>query len=125
SFFTLVFTAGHATQEVEDYEEDRHNGIRTNAVAFGKTAVFIAAFVGFAFAYGDLAGLSLCGVLPPRLWVMAMTLFPLHCYWSFVGLRTGLNPDGVRRLRNRYRVLFLLIGIAIASGVIWESSIHH
>lgn len=124
SFFTLVFTAGHATQEVEDYEDDRLNGIRTNAVVFGKTAVFTAAFVGFVFAYGDLAWLSLYGSLPPRLWLMAAALFPLHCYWSLVAWRTGLNPDDVRRLRNRYRVLFILIGIAIASGVIWDSSMH-
>jgi 4-hydroxybenzoate polyprenyltransferase len=120
SFFTLVFTAGHATQEVQDYEEDRRNDIRTNAVVFGKTAVFIAAFIGFVFAYGDLALLSLCGVLSPRLWLMAAALFPLHCYWSLDALRTGLCPEGVRRLRNRYRVLFLLIGMAIVSGIIYE-----
>lgn len=124
SFFTLVFTAGHATQEAEDCEEDRLNGIRTNAVVFGKTAVFIAAFVGFVFAYGDLAWLSLYGFLPPRLWLMAAALFPLHSYWSLAAWRTGLNPDGIRRLRNRYRALFILIGIAIASGIIWDSSMH-
>jgi len=124
SFFTLVFTAGHATQEVEDFEEDRLNGIRTNAVVFGKTAIFIAAFVGFVLAYGDLAWLSLCGMLPSRLWLMALALFPLHCHWSRKAWRAGLCPADVRRLRNRYRVLFLLIGIAIASGIIWDSSIH-
>lgn len=123
SFLTLVFTAGHATQEVQDYEQDRLNGIRTNAVVFGKTAVFIAAFVGFVFAYGDLAWLSLYGVLPPRLWLMAVILFPLHCHWSLKAWRAGLHSDDVRRLRNRYRVLFLIIGIAIASGIIWNSSI--
>jgi 4-hydroxybenzoate polyprenyltransferase len=120
SFFTLVFTAGHATQEVQDYEEDRANHIRTNAVVFGKTAVFIVALVGFAFAYGDFALLSLYGILPPRLWLIAVALFPLHCHWSLHALRGGLCPDGVRRLRDRYRVLFLLIGLAIASGTSWE-----
>lgn len=120
SFFTVVFTAGHATQEVQDYEEDRLNGIRTNAVVFGKTAVFIAAFIGFAFAYGDLALLSLYGALPPRLWLIAVALFPLHCHWSLNAWRTGLHPDGMGRLRNRYRVLFILIGMAIAAGIIYE-----
>jgi 4-hydroxybenzoate polyprenyltransferase len=117
SFFALVFTAGHATQEVQDYEDDRLMGIRTNAVVFGKTAVFIAAFIGFACAYGDFAWLSLSGILPPRLWLMAVALFPLHCYWSLDALRTGLDPDRLRRLRNCYRVLFILIGMAIASGL--------
>ena len=117
TFFTLVFTAGHATQEVQDYEDDRLMGIRTNAVAFGKTAVFIAAFIGFAFAYADFVLLSLSGILPPRLWLMAVALFPLHCHCSLDALRTGLGPDRLQRLRNGYRVLFILIGMAIASGL--------
>jgi len=125
SFFTLVFTAGHAMQEVQDYEEDRCNDIRTNAVVFGKNAVFIAAFIGFVFAYGDLVLLSLYGALPPRVWLIAGALFPLHCHWSLYALRAGLCPDDVGRLRNRYRVLFLLIGMAIALGIIWDSNIHH
>jgi len=117
SFFALVFTAGHATQEVQHYEDDRLNGIRTSAVVYGKAAVFIAAFVCFAFAYGDFALLSLSGILPPRLWLMAAVIFPLHCHWSLNTLQTGLDPDRLRRLRNGYRVLFILIGIAIALGL--------
>jgi 4-hydroxybenzoate polyprenyltransferase len=35
-FFGLVFTAGHFTHEARDREGDLLNGIRTNAVAFGK-----------------------------------------------------------------------------------------
>lgn len=117
SFFTLVFTAGHATQEVQDYEQDRLNGIRTNAVEFGKAAVFIAAFVCFTLAYADFALLSFSGILPPCLWLIAAVLFPLHCRWSLDALRAGLDPDRLRRLRNSYRVLFILIGAAIASGL--------
>jgi 4-hydroxybenzoate polyprenyltransferase len=117
SFFTLVFTAGHATQEVQDYEDDRLKGIRTNAVVFGKTPVFIAALVFFALAYGDFALLSIFGILPLRLWLVAAALFPLHCHWSFGALRSGLTPDRVQRLRNGYRVLFILIGMAIALGL--------
>ena len=117
SFFTLVFTAGHATQEVQDYEDDRLKGIRTNAVVFGKTPVFIAAFVCFALAYGDFALLSISGILPPRLWLVAGVLFPIHCHWSLDALRTGLTPGRLCRLRNGYRVLFLLIGMAIALGL--------
>jgi 4-hydroxybenzoate polyprenyltransferase len=117
SFFALVFTAGHATQEVQHYEDDRLKGTRTNAVVFGKTAVFIAAFVCFTLAYADFVLLSLSGVLPLHLWLIAALLFPLHCYWSVKVLRTGLGHDRLRRLRNCYRVLFILIGIAIASGL--------
>lgn len=117
SFFTLVFTAGHATQEVQHYEDDRLKCIHTNAVVFGKTTVFIAAFLCFTLAYADFVLLSIYGVLSPHLWLIAALLFPLHCYWSVKALRASLSHDRLRRLRNCYRVLFILIGIAIASGL--------
>ena len=41
-FFALIFMAGHANQEVQDQDVLIRKGrIRTNAVVFGKTAVFL------------------------------------------------------------------------------------
>jgi len=116
SFFAVVFTAGHATQEVQDYEVDRLKGIRTNAVVFGKIPVFIASFAGFALAYGDLLWLSLAGILQHRLWPLPAMLFPLQAYWSIEALRRNLGHDCVMRLRSRYRVLFAIIGLGIVSS---------
>src|SRR6185312_7438549 len=54
-FFGLVFTAGHFTHEARDHDVDRVNGIRTNAVAFGKKQSFVAGLVLFTLAYAFLA----------------------------------------------------------------------
>ncbi|HWA88105.1 MAG TPA: UbiA family prenyltransferase [Opitutus sp.] len=113
SFFALVFTAGHATQEVQDYDDDRRRGIRTNAVVFGKKRVFIAACAGFALAYGDVLWLSLSGVMPAVLAWLPPVLLPLQIYWSLDALRNGLDRESVRRVRNRYRALFAVIGAAM------------
>src|SRR5260370_254940 len=50
-FFALTFAAGHLNHEVRDFELDRKNNARTNAVAFGKRATFIAGLIVFSCAY--------------------------------------------------------------------------
>ena len=112
-FFGLVFMAGHAIQEVQDYDADRIGGIRTNAVVFGKTAGFRAGLAGFATAYGYLLILASTGVVSITLGWLALGLFPLHLFWSLQALRGGLTGEGIRRLRLRYRVLFALLGAAM------------
>ena len=115
SFFALTFTAGHFAQEVQDYEGDRSRGVRTNAVVFGKTTVFVASFVLFTLAYASLLWLSLAGIMPRRLWIFPLLLFPLHCYWSLDVLLRGLSHDRVARFRGRYQALFALIGLGMIS----------
>ncbi|HEY6070927.1 MAG TPA: UbiA family prenyltransferase, partial [Chthoniobacterales bacterium] len=50
-FFALTFTAGHLNHEVRDFEFDCKTNARTNAVAFGKYAVFLAGLIVFTLAY--------------------------------------------------------------------------
>jgi 4-hydroxybenzoate polyprenyltransferase len=114
-FFALIFTAGHATQEVQDYDADRLFGIRTNAVVFGKRPVFIAALIGFTFAYGYLAYLALAGIVPTRLGLLSLILFPLHLFWSVKTLHRGLTFERLIQFRIRYRMLFALMGLAMIS----------
>jgi 4-hydroxybenzoate polyprenyltransferase len=117
-FFALVFTAGHATQEVQDYESDLASGVRTNAVAFGKRAVFLAAFTCFAIAFLYL-GFAVTGIVPARLGFSAL-LFPLQAAWTFDVLHSGLAREKLVWLRSRYRMAFGLIGLNIISLVIWR-----
>lgn len=117
SFFALTFTAGHATQEVQDCDADRARGIRTNAAVFGKKTVFIAACIGFALAYGDLLWLALGGMLPRALALLPPVLVPLQLYWSLSVLRGGLKTGDVGRLRDRYRALFAVIGAGMVATV--------
>jgi len=111
-FFGLVFTAGHFTHETRDHDADLLNGIRTNAVAFGKTGSFVAGLVLFVAAYGLLATLAVLGIVPFVL-VFAAALIPAHLFASFQAIRAGLTFGALRRLQQCYRVFFGLIGIVM------------
>ena len=112
-FFALTFTAGHLNQEVRDYEGDRLNGVLTNAVAFGRTAAFVAGFLGFTLAYGDLVVLAHAGLVPTPLGTVPLVLYPLHVFWSARTLRAGLSFENVSRFQSRYRMLYALIGLTM------------
>jgi 4-hydroxybenzoate polyprenyltransferase len=118
-FFALAFVAGHLTQEVRDHEGDRLNGIKTNAVIFGKTTTFAAGLAVFTFAYGYLAVLAARAIVPRALVALAI-LYPLHLYWSLATLRSGLTFESVRRLQTRYRALYTIIGIAMLAALLLE-----
>ena len=114
-FFALTFTAGHLNQEVRDYEGDRLNGIRTNAVVFGKHAAFAAGFVLFSLAYADLFVLASARIVPAALGLLPIVLYPIHVFWSVTTLRAGLSFAGVSRFQRRYRMLYALIGAAMVA----------
>jgi len=111
-FFALVFTAGHLTHEARDCEGDRLNGIRTNAVAFGRKQNFLAGLALFTAAYALLIALAAGGALP-RVLILAAVLYPVHVFVSLRALRTGLNFESLSRLQRYYRILYALIGFAI------------
>jgi 4-hydroxybenzoate polyprenyltransferase len=117
-YFALTFTAGHLNQEVRDHDGDRLNGVRTNAVAFGKTAAFAAGLVLFTVAYADLFFLAYRGIVPTPLAALPSVLYPLHVWWSFTTWRGGLNFASVSRFQNRYRMLYALIGVAMVAALL-------
>lgn len=112
-FFALTFTAGHLNQEVRDHDGDRLNGIRTNAVAFGKRAAFVAGFVLFTVAYADLFGLAYAGLVPAGLAALPAVLYPVHVVCTVTTWRAGLTFANVSRFQNRYRLLYAAIGVAM------------
>jgi len=114
-FFGLVFAAGHLNQEVRDYDGDLVNGIRTNAVAFGRRRAFLASLATFTAAYAMLTGLAAFGVLPKLLlWSPAAWL--LHVAWSWRALQRGLSFETAEWMQRRYRWLFALIGLVMLAG---------
>ncbi len=119
-FFALVFVAGHLTQEVRDHDGDRLNGIKTNAVIFGKTATFAAGLAVFTLAYAYLVVLAAGAVVPRALAALAV-LYPLHLYWSLATFRAGLTFESIRRLQARYRALYAIIGIAMLAALLLAS----
>ncbi len=116
-FFAAIFSAGHLTHEVRDFEADLRNGIKTNAVKFGKARSFIAGFVLFTFADALLIVLATRGTVPHGL-VLVAGLYPLHFYWSLRAMREGLTFESVRRLQVRYRVLYAGIGAIMVISVL-------
>lgn len=118
TFFALVFTAGHLTQEIRDCTSDAVSGIRTNAVAFGSRLTFAASLALFTAAQVLLLVLALTGVLPRPL-AAVIAFYPLHLHWSLETLREGLTYARVSRLQVQYRALYALIGVAMVV-VLWR-----
>ena len=108
--FGLVFAAGHLNQEVRDYEGDLLNGIRTNAVAFGRRRTFLASLFTFTAAYAMLTGLAALDVLP-RLLLWSPVAWLVHVAWAARALRRGLDFETAVWMQVRYRGLFALIGM--------------
>ena len=114
-FFGLVFAAGHLNQEVRDYQGDLLNGIRTNAVAFGRRPAFLASLLAFTAAYAMLVGLAVLGILP-RLLLWSPLAWLLQIAWARQAWRRGLDFETAEWMQRRYRWLFALIGIVMLAG---------
>jgi 4-hydroxybenzoate polyprenyltransferase len=112
TFFAVTFTAGHLTQEIRDYDGDVGNGIRTNAVIFGKRRTFAASLALFTLSQALLVVLALQGSVP-RIVILLVALCPLHLRWSMQALAGGLTHAGIRRLQTRYRALYAVIGVVL------------
>jgi 4-hydroxybenzoate polyprenyltransferase len=112
-FFALTFAAGHLNHEVRDFDLDQKNRARTNAVAFGKRATFVAGLILFTCAYLCLFLLGLFRLVPRPLSFLAAAFYLLHLYWSLRALRSQLNPDILDRFQVQYRSLYAVIGIGM------------
>lgn len=113
-FFALTFTAGHLNHEVRDFDLDLKNNARTNAVAFGKRATFIAGLIVFTLAYLCLFLLSSFHFVSGAVGFLPVVFYPLHLFWSLRALRAGLRPEVLHRFQIQYRSLYAVIGILMA-----------
>lgn len=122
-FFGLSFAAGHLNQEVRDFDGDAGNGIRTNAVVFGRKPTFLAGLAAFTAAYVLLAALAATGAGAVPRWVggLAMLLYMVHLVFSRRALAGGLTFAAMRRLQARYRVLYGVIGAAMLAAFLAQT----
>lgn len=116
SIFATIFTAGHLTQEVRDFEPDLQNGIKTNAVVFGHKNSFIAGFLLFTFAKVMLILLAIKSTIPYAIVLVGLAI-PLHFYWSLQAINQGLTGVCVRQFQRRYRLLYASIGAIMVISV--------
>jgi lycopene elongase/hydratase (dihydrobisanhydrobacterioruberin-forming) len=119
-FFALTFAAGHLNHEVRDFELDQKNNARTNAVAFGKRATFIAGLVLFTAAYLCLFLLGRVQFVPRPLSVIAALSYLLHLYWSLRVLRSQFPPEIVDRFQIQYRALYAVIGLSMLCFLVYK-----
>ncbi len=112
-FFALTFAAGHLNHEVRDFELDQRNNARTNAVAFGKRATFIAGLIVFSCAYVWLFLLAWFALVPRPLMFVALLFYPLHLWWSVRVLSAQFRVEAVHRFQTQYRALYALIGLTM------------
>lgn len=119
TFFALTFAAGHLVQEVRDHDGDLRSGIRTNAVAFGRTRAFAASLALFTLSQGWLLALALSGLLPRALAGLAV-LYPLQLRWSLAAMNSGLTQASLGRFQTRYRALYATIGLAMVMALSME-----
>jgi 4-hydroxybenzoate polyprenyltransferase len=114
TFFGVTFAAGHLTQELRDYEADVLNGIRTNAVSFGRRRTLIASLALFTISQFVLFVLAVQGTVPRALAGLVL-LYPFHLRWSLQALSEGLTPASITGLQARYRGLYAIIGVAMVT----------
>ncbi|MHC4148279.1 MAG: UbiA family prenyltransferase [Planctomycetota bacterium] len=116
-FFALTFTAGHLTQEVQDYRGDRLNGTLTSAVKFGKDRVFVASQIIFLLAFVHFTLLAFSGLVPRPLVLVAL-LYPFILFASVRTFQAGLTFENLSRFRTYYRALYALIGLAMMAFIV-------
>jgi 4-hydroxybenzoate polyprenyltransferase len=120
-YFGLIFAAGHLSQEVADHDADRRSGLRTAAVRVGPRRAFVASFALFTLSVGLALALGLGGIAPPLLAVATAAVYPFHGLSFWRTLRAGLTFQAVDRYRTRYRLLYALVGLAVALSLPWRS----
>ncbi len=117
-YFSLVFSAGHLNHEVKDHDPDRAAGLLTNAVVFGPERMFSIAFGVFTFAFVYLLVLAVAAVLPWRLALPYLAIYPFH-YVLHRRATTGGWRGYDRTYQMIYRALFLLAGLVLVLTQFW------
>lgn len=111
-YFGIIITAGHLTQEVQDYDDDRLAGVRTNAVQFGQNRMFVLSFALFGLSFLYLIWLAQAGLVPPDVKYLVV-LYPVYAVWAIRVSQAGLARRDVKKLRNKYAMLFALVVLIV------------
>jgi len=118
-YFGLVLSAGHYSNEIEDFQSDLRAGIRTNAIAFGQRRVFRVGL--FLFLLSSLYLMVLAGVgwIPPA---MAGVGGVLTLAWvvQIIRFRRWQGGDPIHAFRHFYRILYAGLSLLLVAWLLWE-----
>ncbi|NOR87091.1 MAG: hypothetical protein GQ527_05730, partial [Bacteroidales bacterium] len=110
--FGFFLAGGHIMQEIQDFEGDHANHIKTTAYLLGKkVSLFIAIgfFVSAHFFFYYLIDINLH---PNILWLNILTLLTVILF-AFITLRKGLNFKNVFHYRKQYRLVYIIYGFIL------------
>ena len=119
-FFGIIYAGGHLNHEISDLESDQKSGIQTNSKIFGKKNSFIASFILFSISFLYIFTLVLLNLLPSFLLIGILVFYPLYVFSFLKTLKSNLDYKSMIEFRRRYRTIFLLWGVFIASTIIFN-----
>jgi 4-hydroxybenzoate polyprenyltransferase len=118
-YWGLVLSAGHFSNEIEDFQNDAQARIRTNAIAFGQRLVFRLGLALFLLASLYFLGLAWAGILPRSFaWIGA----GLAGAWAIQTFRYRhwQAGDPIRPFRSFYRAVYALTSFLILFLLLWQ-----
>lgn len=121
-WFGLVFAAGHLHHEVLDLAADQAAGNRTLAVRRGARLVLWLGFSLFASAATWSWWLALTGRTAPWWGWAQLGMFLAYAIGFAHFTRGRPDPEGVRRLRRLYRMVYLAGG-ALLLATSWHGGV--
>jgi 4-hydroxybenzoate polyprenyltransferase len=110
-FFALLFTGGHLNHELRDFEADRDNGYKTNAVTWGKYRAFLAAIGVFTVAHIYFIVLGLYGFIDFELVIPATAVYPAYLVLAIYTLKKGISFEYMDKFRTKYRIFYGALGL--------------
>ncbi len=114
--FGIFLSAGHLFQEIQDFEGDRKNQIRTLSGLIGKKA---AAWLGLSLLFCGhalLQSLIYAGIFPV-VSVFNWMAFILVAFFILNSIRKGIKHRLAKILRLSYRIIYAVFGLLIIFNI--------
>jgi len=118
-YWGLVLSAGHFSNEIEDFERDSAAQIRTNAIAFGRRPVFRLGLALFLLSSLYFLGLAWAGILPRSFAWIGAGLCGLWSIQTF-RYRHWQAGDPIGPFRSFYRAVYALTSFLILFLLLWQ-----
>jgi len=94
-YFSLICTAGHLVQEVQDYSEDKKNKLKTHAVRYGQKPVLLSSFLLFSISFAYLFYLSYADFLSVNMKYI-ICLYPVYVYMLWQNIKShNVNSERI------------------------------
>ncbi len=123
-FFATVLLAGHFSNEIQDFEQDRCASITTNAIRFGKLTVFRFGLVLFVASSAFLAYVSYAYFDGIRYFIISLILLGSWLAVSCAFWRTPQSIESnIATFRSIYRVIYAAycLAVFVIRGIDWIS----